>query len=240
MEKWESRALGGISKRGIPFYQQMFNLWNSAPGAERAVPGNPQVGDSTGCNGFTGLGTNVPCALSFRSTVNSFTHEYLLAGRFDFDPGEKDKFFLRLREDRGVQANYIDKINPIFNRLSDVPIYQGQASDSHVFNAEIVNLLVLSAKYESFLVQPANLASALATFPTTLFFGDGTFSGLGGLDAYSPIGHRFANYQILDDFTFRAGNHAGWLGGALFTQGNVGPRRRARHFVPGTLRHGAH
>jgi len=213
--QFEAATVANLASTGhsasIPFYQQMFSLWNGAPGAERAVPGNPQVGDSTGCNGFTGpggLGSTTPCALSFRSTANSFTHEYLLAGRFDFDLGEKDKFFVRLREDRGVQANYIDKINPIFNRLSDVPIYQGQVSHSHVFNAETVNLLILSAKYESFTAQPADLASALAAFPTNLFFGDGTFSFLGGLDAFSPTGVKFTSYQILDDFTLSAGNHA--------------------------------
>jgi carboxypeptidase family protein/TonB-dependent receptor-like protein len=211
---FETATLANLASTGhgasIPFYQQMFNLWNSAPGAERAVPGVPQTGDLTGCNGFTGpdgLGSTTPCALSFRSTAGNFTHEYLLGGRFDFNIGEKDKLFVRLRENQGVVAAYTDKINPIFNLQSDQPIYQGQISETHVSNSRMVNLMILSAKYVSAISQQANPATALATFPMTLSFGDGTFTGLGGEDAFVPFGQNFTSYQMLDDFTFNTGNH---------------------------------
>lgn len=209
--EFETATLTNLAKAGhsasIPFYQQMFNLWNGAPGAERAVRGNPQVGDLTGCNGFTGLSSTTPCALSFRSTARNFTHEYLLGGRLDFNIGEKDKLFVRLRENQGLQGLYTDKINPIFNVQSNQPIYQGQISETHISTSRTVNLLIFSAKYVSDIYQQRNPAAAVATFPTTLFLGDGTFTSLGGDDAFVPSGQSFTSYQILDDFTFNTGNH---------------------------------
>lgn len=209
--QFETATLANLASTGhsasIPFYRQMFNLWNGAPGAKRAVPGNPQVGDLTGCNGFTGLGSATPCALSFRSTANNLTYEYLLGSRFDFSIGEKDKMFVRLRENQGLQATYTDKISPIFNVQSDEPIYQGQISETHTYSSRMVNLLILSARYASFIFQPRNPALALATFPTTVVLGDSTFTILGGADAGVPSGDSFTSYQLLDDFALSTGNH---------------------------------
>jgi hypothetical protein len=194
----------------IPFYEQMFNVWNGAPGADRAVPGNPQTGDPTGCNGFTGpggLGTTAPCALSFHSIAGNFTHEYLLGGRFDFNIGQNDRLFFRLREDKGFQASYTDPINPVFNVQSIQPIYQGQISENHVFSARTVNQLIFSALYASFVGQPKSLSAALATFPTTVSLGDGTFNNVGGIDNFLPNGHNFTVYQVLDDLSLAVGSN---------------------------------
>jgi hypothetical protein len=124
--QFEQATLDNLSSTGlsasIPFYQTMFTLWNNAPGAQRAVRGNPPF-DATGCNGWvgpvgTGLGSMEPCAMSFRANTSSLTHEYLLGGRFDFNIAEKDKLFVRLRENKGVQATYTDKISPLFDTQS--------------------------------------------------------------------------------------------------------------------------
>lgn len=195
----------------IPFYSQMFSLWNNAPGAERAVAGNPQTGDQTGCNGFigpSGLGTTQPCALSFRSTQTNFTHEYLLGGRLDFNLGEKDKLFVRVHEDQGLLAIYTDKVSPLFNAQSNEPIYQGQISETHVISPRAVNLVIFSAKYLSAVFQQPNPAAALAAFPTTVAFGDGTFSNMGGEDAFLPSGSKFTSYQVTDDLNVNFGGHS--------------------------------
>ena len=215
--KFETATLANLASTGhsasIPFYQQMFNLWNGAPGAERAVPGNPQVNDPTGCNSFTGLGTDpvtgmpVPCAMSFRSTANNLTHEHLLGGRFDFNIGEKDKLFVRLRESQGLQAGYIDKINPIFDLQGNAPIYQGQISETHISSSRMVNLMIFSAKYVGFIYQQKNPTLTLATFPMSLALGDGTFTILGGGNSGVPAGQNATSYQILDDFALSTGNH---------------------------------
>jgi hypothetical protein len=210
--QFEAATLANLSATGhtasIPFYRQMFNLWNGAPGANRATGGNPQTGDPTGCNGFTGsggLGSSIPCALSFRSTAGNFTHEYLLGGRFDFNISPNDKLFVRLREDQGLQASYTDPINPIFDIQSNQPIYQGQVSENHLFTNRAVNQLIFSSSNASFLFQPKSLPATLAAFPTTVVVSDGTFSNLGGVDFTVPAGHSFTHYQVTDDFFLMLG-----------------------------------
>lgn len=214
--EFETATLANLATTGhnasIPFYNQMFSLWNNAPGAERAVPGIPQTGDLTGCNGWPGPGTpgwnsTTPCAMSFRSTETNFTHEYLLGGRVDFNLGEKDKLFFRIRENQGLQAAYTDKVSPLFNVQVNEPIYQGQISETHIISSRAVNLFVFSARYVSAVSQQPNRAEALAAFPATLYLGDGTFTALGGWNTYVPFGESFTSYQILDDFTFSRGTH---------------------------------
>ena len=211
--QFEQATLDNLSSTGlsasIPFYQQMFTLWNNAPGAQRAVTGNPPF-DATGCNGWVGpagLGTMKPCAMSFRANSSSFTHEYLLGGRFDFNIGKKDKLFVRLRENKGVQATYTDKISPLFDAQSTPAIYQGQISETHLAKSKAVNLLIVSANYVGAIFQQPNPSAALAAFPTTVALGDNTFTPLGGQNWYFPSGQTFTSYQILDDITFSGGNH---------------------------------
>ena len=85
----------------IPFYAKMFSLYNSAAGAGAAVP------LAGSCGGFS-LPTGGDCATQFRSTAGNFTHEWLLAGRYDQMLGANDHAFLRLQTDQGVQATYTD------------------------------------------------------------------------------------------------------------------------------------
>jgi hypothetical protein len=205
----------------VPFYQQMFNLWNHAPGAERAVPGIPQTGDPTGCNGFTGLGPNVPCALSFRSIAGNFTKEDLLSGRFDFNLSSHDRLFFRLREDNGLQASYTDPISPIFNSQSAQPIYQGQISENHFFSTRAANQFIISTLFASFVNHPKDLSAALAAFPATLCFGDGSFTCMGGMNAFVPSGHSFTVYQVLDDFSLAVGSRHNLKFGLSFTRHDV-------------------
>jgi hypothetical protein len=213
--QFETATIANLTVTGhnasIPLYNQMFNLWNNAPGAERAVAGNPQTGDPTGCNGWigpSGLGTTQPCALSFRSIQTNFTHEYLLGGRVDFNVGEKDKIFLRVRENQGLLAAYTDKINPLFNVQTNEPIYQGQISETHIVSSRTVNQFIVSAKYLSAIFQQPNPTAALAAFPTTVTLGDYTFTPLGGQDAFQPGGENFTSYQLIDDLSVNSGQHS--------------------------------
>jgi len=211
--QFESATVQNLLSTGhqasVPFYNQMFELWNKAPGVERAVAGNPQTVDSTGCNGFTGpqgLGTTVPCVLSFRSTANNLTHEYLLGARTDFNLGQNDKLFLRLHEDQGHQTTRADPISPLFNLQSDNPIYQGQVSETHVFNSRLVNSLVVAGLYGSFIFQQNDLLAATAALPTTVGLSDGSLSLL--LGPFSPIGTRLSRYQAMDDLSIVRGSHS--------------------------------
>ena len=72
------------------FYEQIFNLYNSTPGASAATPGNFNPQDPTGCNGWSGpqgLGTTAACAVHFLKNVDSPSSESILSGRVDWNMG---------------------------------------------------------------------------------------------------------------------------------------------------------
>jgi Carboxypeptidase regulatory-like domain len=201
----------GLSQ-SVPFYQTMFGLYNNAEGISRAVPGVPTSSDTSGCDGATytdattglnyGGSTGLPCAQSWRGTAPNFTHEYLTSGRFDFNVTNNDKVFIRLQEDKGVQASYTDQINPIFNAVSTQPEYQGQISWNRAFGMKAANNIVFSAQYYSAIFSNANLSNTLATFPTTVLINDGALTPLGGEDYVWPQGRNVTGYQVVDDYSY--------------------------------------
>jgi hypothetical protein len=113
--------IGATQPAQLPFYQQMFSLWNSAPGAS----GAQNVLDNGGCDGTVTVPGGV-CALQFRSTAGNFTHEWLLTGRLDQNIGANDRAYIHFRTDHGLQATYTDPINSVFNAESNQPQYEGQ------------------------------------------------------------------------------------------------------------------
>jgi len=211
----------------IPYFQNMFGLWNAAPGASTrgtpiALGGNTNGGcgdlagvDSASATSITGgpvFGTAIPCANSFQSAASALTHEFLLAGRFDFNITNNDKFFIRLQEDKGLQATYIDPISPLFNSTSNQPEYQTQASWNHNFGTKAVNNLVASATYYSAIFNTTNRAASLAAYPTNLLLADGSFGNsstglsLGGENFAFPQGRNVTQYQFVDDFSYTLGS----------------------------------
>jgi len=212
----------GLSQ-SVPFYQTMFGLYNGAPGIPRAVKGVPNANDISGCVGQTftdglthfGAGAN-PCADSYRGTASNFTHEYLTSGRFDFNLTNNDKMFVRLQEDKGVQATTTDQLNPIFNGVSTQPEYQAQVSWNRAFGAKAANNLIISDQFYSAIFSTANLAASLAKFPTTLIFGDGAFYGVGGADVDWPQGRNVNGYQAVDDYSYALGSNHTLKAGLFF------------------------
>jgi hypothetical protein len=210
---FQTAALANLAATGqnasVPFYTTMFNLYNGAPGLSRATP---TTSNNNGCGTSMSLPGGVPCTENFISSVTNLTHEYLLAGRFDFNLTNNDKFFIRAQEDKGLQATFTDPINKLFNTQSTQPEYQMQASWNHTFGTKAVNSFVGSATYYSAIFLNANQAQTLAAFPTTLALGDGTllntapgnvFGGtLGGIDAEFPQGRNVTQYQIVDDYSY--------------------------------------
>jgi hypothetical protein len=193
----------------LPFYNQAFAVYNGAKGYSTATPGyngGDAYGDPTGCAGLTypgGFGGGgLPCVQTFNNTTNNFTHEYLAAGRFDFNVTNNDKVFVRLQEDIGTQATATDAFNPIFNSTSYQPEYQGQVSWSRPIGAKGANNLLFAGQYYRAIFGPLNLAQTLSTFPTTLDFNDGGLSTIGGLDYIWPQGRNVTGYQIVDDYSY--------------------------------------
>jgi Carboxypeptidase regulatory-like domain len=207
--------------QSVAFYNQMFNLYNNAAAAvaSRVVPGVPTAQDTSGCAGNTftdttgplltpgtpaasfGAGAS-PCTQSWRGTAPNFTHEYLTSGRFDFNVTNNDKVFVRLQEDKGLQATFTDEINPIFDAVSNQPEYQGQVSWNRAFGTKAANNVVFSDQYYSAIFSTANLASTLAAFPTTMLPNDGSLTPLGGEDFVWPQGRNVTGYQVVDDYSY--------------------------------------
>ena len=204
--QFETATLANLTATGqsasVPFYQNIFNIYNGAPGAAAAAatPGG-------GCSDVTALAAGVPCTLQFRSVAGNFTHEYQTSLRIDQNIGQNDRIYGRVQTDQGVQATYTDPINPIFNTVSTQPEYQGQLNYTHSFGARATNQLVFSGQYYSAIFSDANLQKSLSTFPTTVDFLDGSLNLLGGIDYNWPQGRNVRQWQIVDDFTVTFGRH---------------------------------
>jgi hypothetical protein len=201
--------LGTASPDSIPFYQQMFSLWDGANGATRAVPFSN--GD-LGCNGFTdaasGLGITAPCALQFQSTAGNFTHEYLVTARLDENLGDNDRLFVHFRTDHGVQATYTDPINPLFNAVSTQPQYEGQLQENHTFGTSLVNQFILSGSWYSAIFSTSNLADSTQLIPFRVGFSGAAFYPLGRNFNVWPQGRNVSQYGVVDDLSWQKGSHS--------------------------------
>ncbi len=216
----------GFGPSETAWYGQMANVYDNIPNLSRAAPGYPSApdGDLTGCQGnvftdpggpygtagtkFGGTANN--CTQFLTTTANTFTHEYLAAGRFDFNMGRAGNFFVRLQEDIGTQASFTSLINPAFNATSFQPEYQAQVSWNRAFGIKAANNLVLSMQYYRAIFGPSNLAASLAVFPTTIIMGDGSLfesdnccgSAIGSDNLIWPQGRNVTGYQVVDDYSY--------------------------------------
>lgn len=217
----------------VPFYNTIFSLFNGAPNIGRAVPGqNAQqaalplsqaiaascTSAATGITltGLGGLGTTEPCVNTFQSSPIALTHEWQAAGRFDYNIGNNDQMFFRMQYDTGLQATYTDPINSLFNATSTQPEYQGQILETHTFGPTASNQLLFAGLWYTAIFQPTNLATTLATFPTTISFNDGSLgaNGLfGGEDFVWPQGRNVTQAQVQDDVSKTMGRHTIKFGG---------------------------
>jgi hypothetical protein len=204
-------SIFGSSSASDAFYKQMFNLYNNAPGAALATPGAP--GDPLGCGGFQGpnkLGTTVPCAYSFESTLTGQpTREFLTSGRVDWNVGSKDLAFILVQYDAGLQPTNTDLISSAFNAKSNRPWWQGQFIENHTFSPSVSNEFTLGGYWASLVFQLTNPFEALSAFPTVLAWSNSglPFTDLGGLDFLIPNGKVVTQYQIADDLLLRMGRH---------------------------------
>ena len=105
--QFQAATLANIAGNGnadeLPFYRQVFAVYNGASGVAGATPAPTAAGASgAGCPvGFTSLGAGVPCALQFRSTPGSLLTEYQWSARVDQIVGEHDRAYIRLERDNG-------------------------------------------------------------------------------------------------------------------------------------------
>jgi carboxypeptidase family protein len=207
--------LSNISRGSVPFYQQLFNLYNNAPGANRAA----NVLPGGGCGSFT-LPGGGPCALQFNSNVGQLSTEWLLTARIDQNLGNNDRLFAHFRTDHGFQATVTDAISPVFNLGSNQPQWEGQLNETHSIGTSAINQFIASGQYYSALFNVNNLSAAEQALPFRIAFAGAAFSPLGRFLNIVPQGRNVSQYQFLDDFSLTKGNHSLKLG-ISFRRNNI-------------------
>jgi hypothetical protein len=202
------------------FYQQMFPLYAGSPGASRATPLSTSGTDTGGCgkfagplDGFTFGPGGEACTKTFRSTTVNLNKERLQSIRVDYEISAKDHLSARYWQDRGVQPTYTDPINAAFNEKSVQPQDSGQLTETHTFNSNLVNQLIIGGFYYSAIFGTADAASV---FPTTIGIAkavnscsiqDGNLSCIGGELYRYPQGRNVGQAQLVDDFSWTRGVH---------------------------------
>jgi outer membrane receptor protein involved in Fe transport len=203
---FEAATIANLTSKGltasIPFYQNIFALYNGTPNAANGTPGPCAATSFTPPAGFDPNN----CRLTVQNTATNFTHEYQVSLKLDHKFNEKDSLFARVQNDHGLQATSTDRINPIFNTQSDQPEYQGQIGETHVFSPNVINEFKGSVLWYSAIFDNANRSATLATFPTTVQFSGG-FSRIGGIDFFFPQGRNVTQGQVVDDFSITKGRH---------------------------------
>ena len=171
---FQSAVLGNLAANGLsaslPFYNQAFSLYNRLPQAN-ATPVNDGIGgcsDVTTVNGIA-FGAGNPCSVIVQAASSAHTHDVFYAGRYDQNIGAKDKLFIRVEHEHGLQASYIDPFSSSFNAISDQPQWQSNFQETHTFGMDKINSFNASLLWYSatFTMQNPNAAA-------------GALSGIGG------------------------------------------------------------
>ena len=210
---FQAATLANLASNGnaaeIPFYNQIFKIYNNAPGASAAmaVPGS--------CNGLSiaGLGPD-GCADELRTTPPNLNHEYQWSARVDHVFNDRDRGYIRISRDNGFQPTYSSPFGPTFNDQSNQPQMLGQVSETHVFGPNMVNQFNASALFYAAVFVPSDPTGALAALPTFVGFSDSSFSPVGAWGEppvppgfFFPQGRRVFQYEVTDDLSKIVGRH---------------------------------
>jgi hypothetical protein len=222
--KFESATMANIDSIFGPesashkFYEQVFHLYDSTPGASAATQGtfNPQ---DLGCNnwkGPQGLGTTDSCAVHFLENIDAPSNDSIVSGRMDWNVGAADRVFLLMQYGFGNRTIYVDPISPVFDAFANQAMWQGQLSETHSMGPTAANQFLLAGTYIYGVSGVANSAQTLEVFPTDLnWWNEGnTFNSVGGNDFgfALPSSGRTNSYQISDDLVKTRGKHKFGLG----------------------------
>ena len=200
--------LNNVSPASVPFYNQLFGVWNATPGAARSQ--NTLAGG--GCSNVTSLagiafGAGNPCATQLQGGTSQATNDYLIVGRYDQNIGNNDKLFLRVQHESGLQATYTDPLSAAFDAHSAQPEWQSQLSETHTFGNNKVNNFIASLQWYSALFTITNPTAEFQTLPQTVAFGDNSLFPLNNDGTAFPQGRSVTQYGIVDDFSWTRGRH---------------------------------
>jgi Carboxypeptidase regulatory-like domain len=200
--------LNNVSPASVPFYNQLFGVWNATPGAARSQ--NTLAGG--GCSNVTSLagiafGVGNPCATQLQGGTSQATNDYLIVGRYDQSIGNNDKLFVRVQHESGQQATYTDPLTAAFDAHSAQPEWQSQLSETHTFGINKVNNFIASLQWYSALFTMTNPTAEFQTLPQTVAFGDNSLFPLNNDGTAFPQGRSVTQYGIVDDFSWTRGRH---------------------------------
>lgn len=202
--QFEAATLTTLPADQVPFYTNLFNIYNNAPGANRATNSLP----GGGCDGSVTLAGGAPCALLFNSNINNQTNEWLLTARVDHNFSSRDRMFVHFRTDHGLQATITDPLTPVLNAQSVQPQYEGQLEENHQIGNNMINQLILAGSWYSAIFEPPSLSAAIALMPYQITMGSGQFATPGSAFYSSwPQGRNATQYQISDDLAWQHGAH---------------------------------
>jgi hypothetical protein len=181
----------------IPFYQKMFSLLPAPGGSPVAIVGCPLGANGDGC-----------AAQQQRSMTNSDS-ENLLVVKIDHTISAKDSVWYRFQQDTGLQAEWTDPINPIFNAYSPQPQRTLVVGYTHIFSPSLVNQFNPGGSWYSSIFEPNNYTQSLETFHIMLTSGSDSvpFTTIGGLNDTFPQGRKVTQWQINDNLTWTKGKH---------------------------------
>ena len=231
--QFEQYALAHVPAAAVPLYQDVFNLFNNAPGVNRAVPvtngtgllqdgfgnlgcGHQKAFPGTFVNGSSGarFGVDVPCALAFGTNTSSVNTESFVSGRIDHDISQKQRLYFRISDDSGMQASSTSPLTPALNKQSYQPWIIPQLNHTYIINPRLVNNFVASGNWYSVITGVPDFQKALALVPEGFTFTDGGANG-GGFATISPAlptGRRGQQFQVIDDLSWNHGSHTVQVG----------------------------
>ncbi len=207
----ESRfGQGSASAR---FYKRVFDLYNAAPGARSAVPGNFFDPSDLGCNGFEGpdgLGTTVSCIGTFKTLFGRPSHDTISSGRLDWNIRTADRVLFRLQYNRGTTDLDDNPINSAFNNSYRNSAWRGQMLETHTFGSSGASQFLIAGSYWKERSGVDDLSRTLSIFPVVLVAGPS--EGLGNPFVDDQRGTR---YQFSEDLVKTRGNKKFLFGASL-------------------------
>jgi hypothetical protein len=195
----------------LPLYQTMFKLYGNVSGVPQPIPGCPLNADGnvlpipSPSNPSAAVPAGDGC-VSFRVfPVSPHTRETLWTVKIDHNVNSRNTVWYRFQMDNGRQGFYIDPVNPIFDIRWPAPQRSASASWVHTFSPVLVNQFTPGFAWNSAIVQPANFAQLLHTFPIVLY--PSSFSNIGGVDDAFPSGRALTEYELVDNLSWVKGKN---------------------------------
>lgn len=191
----------------VPFYQNLFSLYQSTSGTPLTILGCPFNDDGSAAPGTPANGNG--CANRRTISRSSKDTEQVQTARVDYNINERNMTWFRFQNDNGLQAAYTDSINPLFNALSPQPLYSFASGYTHVFTQSLVNYFNPAFSWYESLFGPPDFPKTLDAFPIVLQ-GSGAnapFTTLGGLNNTWVQGRRASRFFINDNLAWTIGGH---------------------------------